>query len=83
MFSDRSSLSHVGVEEKLDYLIHMKVKGLVLGPIHKVQADQPNSLNLISIKSEVGTENELKSLLDQAHQKGDVILDFLSFRSIF
>ncbi|XP_077083813.1 amino acid transporter heavy chain SLC3A2-like [Siphateles boraxobius] len=59
-----------GVEEKLDYLSQMKVKGLVLGPIHSVQADQPDTLNLTSIKSEVGTENELESLLEKAHKKG-------------
>ncbi|KAK7176981.1 hypothetical protein R3I93_001046 [Phoxinus phoxinus] len=59
-----------GVEEKLDYLSQMKVKGLVLGPIHTVQADQPDTLNLTSVKSEVGTENELESLLEQAHKKG-------------
>ncbi|XP_057182945.1 4F2 cell-surface antigen heavy chain-like isoform X3 [Triplophysa rosa] len=66
-FSDRGLK---GVEEKLDYLNQLKVKGLVLGPIHTVQADQLSSLNLTSIKSEVGTENELRSLLDQAHKKG-------------
>ncbi|XP_055053899.2 amino acid transporter heavy chain SLC3A2 isoform X2 [Misgurnus anguillicaudatus] len=59
-----------GVEEKLDYLNHMKVKGLVLGPIHTVQADQLSTLDLTSIKPEVGTEKELESLLDQAHIKG-------------
>ncbi|XP_039515831.1 4F2 cell-surface antigen heavy chain [Pimephales promelas] len=59
-----------GVEEKLDYLSQMKVKGLVLGPIHTVRADQPDTLNLTSIKSEVGSENELESLLKQAHKRG-------------
>jgi len=50
----------------------MKVKGLVLGPIHTVRADQPDTLNLTSIKSEVGSENELESLLKQAHKRGDL-----------
>ncbi|KAK9972162.1 hypothetical protein ABG768_025488 [Culter alburnus] len=59
-----------GVEEKLDYLSQMKVKGLVLGPIHTVKADQPNTLDLTSVKPEVGTENELESLLKEAHKKG-------------
>ncbi|ROL45587.1 4F2 cell-surface antigen heavy chain [Anabarilius grahami] len=59
-----------GVEEKLDYLSQMKVKGLVLGPIHTVQADQLNTLDLTSVKSEVGTENKLESLLEEAHKKG-------------
>uniref|UniRef100_A0A673H7M0 Zgc:158423 n=1 Tax=Sinocyclocheilus rhinocerous TaxID=307959 RepID=A0A673H7M0_9TELE len=60
----------VGVEEKLDYLTQMKVKGLILGPIHTVQEDQLDTLDLVSVKSAVGTENDLKSLLDQAHKKG-------------
>uniref|UniRef100_A0A673M6Z3 4F2 cell-surface antigen heavy chain-like n=1 Tax=Sinocyclocheilus rhinocerous TaxID=307959 RepID=A0A673M6Z3_9TELE len=52
-----------GVEEKLDYMNQMKVKGLVLGPIHTVQADQLDKLNLVSVKPEVGTKNDLESLL--------------------
>ncbi|XP_051757259.1 4F2 cell-surface antigen heavy chain-like [Ctenopharyngodon idella] len=59
-----------GVEEKLDYLSQMKVKGLVLGPIHNVQADKLDTLNLTSVKPEVGTENKIESLLEQAHKKG-------------
>ncbi|XP_016366407.1 4F2 cell-surface antigen heavy chain-like [Sinocyclocheilus rhinocerous] len=58
-----------GVEEKLDYMNQMKVKGLVLGPIHTVQADQLDKLNLVSVKPEVGTKNDLESLLSQAHKK--------------
>ncbi len=60
------------MEEKLDYLTQMKVKGLILGPIHTVQADQLDALDLVSVKSAVGTENDLKSLLDQANKKGDL-----------
>uniref|UniRef100_A0A8C2EG89 Zgc:158423 n=1 Tax=Cyprinus carpio TaxID=7962 RepID=A0A8C2EG89_CYPCA len=41
-----------GVEEKLDYMTQMKVKGLVLGPVHTVQADQLDKLNLVLIKLE-------------------------------
>ncbi|XP_052417533.1 4F2 cell-surface antigen heavy chain-like [Carassius gibelio] len=59
-----------GVEEKLDYLSHMNVKGLILGPIHTVEGNQLDTLDLVSVKSAVGTENDLKSLLDQAHKKG-------------
>ncbi|XP_048041784.1 4F2 cell-surface antigen heavy chain-like [Megalobrama amblycephala] len=59
-----------GVEEKLDYLSQMKVKGLVLGLTHIVKADQLNTLDLTSVKPEVGTENELESLLEEAHKKG-------------
>ncbi|XP_059381325.1 4F2 cell-surface antigen heavy chain [Carassius carassius] len=59
-----------GVEEKLDYLSLMKVRGLILGPIHTVEGNQLDTLDLVSVKSAVGTENDLKSLLDQAHKKG-------------
>uniref|UniRef100_A0A673M820 4F2 cell-surface antigen heavy chain-like n=1 Tax=Sinocyclocheilus rhinocerous TaxID=307959 RepID=A0A673M820_9TELE len=63
--SDVNAFSEKGlkVEEKLDYMNQMKVKGLVLGPIHTVQADQLDKLNLVSVKPEVGTKNDLESLL--------------------
>ncbi|XP_016141184.1 4F2 cell-surface antigen heavy chain-like [Sinocyclocheilus grahami] len=64
-----------GVEEKLDYLNQMKVKGLVLGPIHTVQADQLSTLELTSINPEFGSEGQLISLLDRAHRKGESCLN--------
>ncbi|XP_042582962.1 4F2 cell-surface antigen heavy chain-like [Cyprinus carpio] len=65
-----------GVEEKLDYLNQMKVKGLVLGPIHTVQADQSSTLELTSINPEFGSESQLISLLNRAHRKGiSIVLD--------
>ncbi|XP_056608395.1 4F2 cell-surface antigen heavy chain-like [Triplophysa dalaica] len=59
-----------GVDEKLDYLNQMKVKGIILGPIHTVQADQTSTLELTSINPEFGTESDLQTLLDRAHRKG-------------
>ncbi|KAK9972163.1 hypothetical protein ABG768_025489 [Culter alburnus] len=65
-----------GVEEKLDYLSQIKVKGLVLGPIHTVQAGQSSTLELTSINPEFGSESQLISLLDRAHRKGiSIVLD--------
>ncbi|XP_051564720.1 4F2 cell-surface antigen heavy chain-like [Myxocyprinus asiaticus] len=65
-----------GVEEKLDYLNQMKVKGLVLGPIHTVQADKLSTLELTSINPEFGSDSDLKTLLDRAHRKGiSIVLD--------
>ncbi|XP_016143447.1 4F2 cell-surface antigen heavy chain-like [Sinocyclocheilus grahami] len=65
-----------GVEEKLDYINQMKVKGLVLGPIHTVQADESSTLELTSINPEFGSESQLISLLDRAHRKGiSIVLD--------
>ncbi|XP_073692439.1 amino acid transporter heavy chain SLC3A2-like [Garra rufa] len=65
-----------GVEEKLDYLNQMKVKGLVLGPIHTVQENQPTTLELTSINPDFGSEEQLISLLERAHRKGiSIVLD--------
>lgn len=60
----------LGVEEKLDNINQLKVKGLVLGPLHTVQADQPNTLNLEEIDPTKGTEEALASVLEKAHRKG-------------
>uniref|UniRef100_A0A673H9D1 4F2 cell-surface antigen heavy chain-like n=1 Tax=Sinocyclocheilus rhinocerous TaxID=307959 RepID=A0A673H9D1_9TELE len=76
--SDVNEFSENGlkVEEKLDYINQMKVKGLVLGPIHTVQADQSSTLELTSINPEFGSESQLISLLDRAHRKGiSIVLD--------
>ncbi|KAL7880271.1 hypothetical protein SRHO_G00025250 [Serrasalmus rhombeus] len=65
-----------GIEEKLDSLNQLKVKGLVLGPIHSVQADQPSTLDLKTINPVVGNEKDLNSLLERAHKKGiSIVLD--------
>ncbi|XP_043099342.1 4F2 cell-surface antigen heavy chain-like [Puntigrus tetrazona] len=58
-----------GVEEKLDYLTQMKVKGLILDLLDTERAKQLQTLDLVSVKSAIDTENDLKSLLDQAHKK--------------
>uniref|UniRef100_A0A1A7W9A9 Solute carrier family 3 (Activators of dibasic and neutral amino acid transport), member 2 n=1 Tax=Iconisemion striatum TaxID=60296 RepID=A0A1A7W9A9_9TELE len=65
-----------GLEAKLDHLTQMKVKGLVLGPFHTVQADQPSTLDLKRIDPTQGTEKALNSVLAKAHKKGiSVVLD--------
>ncbi|XP_034413261.1 solute carrier family 3 member 2a [Cyclopterus lumpus] len=65
-----------GVEAKLDEINKLKVKGLVLGPLHTVQADQPNTLNLQAIDPTKGTEKALTAVLEKAHKKGiSVVLD--------
>lgn len=48
----------------------MKVKGLVLGPMHTVQADQSITLNMKEINPTQGTKEELLSVLAKAHKKG-------------
>lgn len=65
-----------GVEAKLDEINKLKVKGLVLGPLHTVQADQVNTLNLQEIDPSQGTEKDLVAVLEKAHKKGiSVVLD--------
>lgn len=60
-----------GVVEVLDRLDQLKVKGLVLGPLHTVQQDRVDTLNLVSMDPGVGTDQDLLVLLDKAHQKGE------------
>ncbi|XP_061620715.1 solute carrier family 3 member 2a [Phyllopteryx taeniolatus] len=65
-----------GVEKKLDNINQLKVKGLVLGPFHTVQADRRNTLNLKEIDPTRGSEEDLLAVLDKAHKKGvSVVLD--------
>ncbi|KAF7664271.1 hypothetical protein LDENG_00181750 [Lucifuga dentata] len=65
-----------GVEKKLDNMNNLKVKGLVVGPLHNVQANQPNTLKLKDIDPSQGTQEELLALLEKAHKKDiSVVLD--------
>ncbi|XP_034019900.1 4F2 cell-surface antigen heavy chain-like [Thalassophryne amazonica] len=65
-----------GVGSKLDAMSQLKVKGLVLGPLHTVQADQVNTLRLTDIDPTQGSKEELDALLQVAHKKGiSVALD--------
>lgn len=65
-----------GVEAKLDSINQLKVKGLVLGPFHTLQVDEPNTLNLQEINPTQGKETDLVSVVEKAHRKGiSVVLD--------
>ncbi|CAB1435882.1 unnamed protein product [Pleuronectes platessa] len=65
-----------GVEAKLDAMNQLKVKGLVLGPLHSIQVDQPSTLDLKVIDPTQGKESELVAVLEKAHKKGiSVVLD--------
>uniref|UniRef100_A0A8C7KVD4 Solute carrier family 3 member 2b n=1 Tax=Oncorhynchus kisutch TaxID=8019 RepID=A0A8C7KVD4_ONCKI len=62
--------------EKLDSLSQLKVKGLVVGPIHDAPADDPVSLNFEEISSDAGNLEQFKGLIIAAHKKSiNVILD--------
>ncbi|XP_030578594.1 solute carrier family 3 member 2a [Archocentrus centrarchus] len=65
-----------GVADKLDDLNQLKVKGLVIGPLHTVQANEITGLDLQSISPDRGTEEELLAVLEKAHKKSiSVVLD--------
>ncbi|KPP72530.1 4F2 cell-surface antigen heavy chain-like [Scleropages formosus] len=73
-FSDAGNLR--GVEEKLDHLSQLKVKGLVLGPIHVAAMDKLATLEFEEISSDAGTLDQFNSLIHMAHKKGiSVVLD--------
>ncbi|GAA6216220.1 4F2 cell-surface antigen heavy chain [Lates japonicus] len=65
-----------GVEKKLDDISQLKVKGLVLGPLHTVQTSNSQTLDLETIDPVVGSKEHLVAVLEKAHKKGiSVVLD--------
>lgn len=65
-----------GVEQQLGYLSELKVKGLVLGPIHVAPKDDPLSLGFEEVSAESGSLDQMKNLLQRAHKRGlFVVLD--------
>lgn len=65
-----------GVADKLDDLNQLKVKGLVIGPLHTVQANESVTLDLQLISPDHGAEEDLLALLEKAHKKSiSVVLD--------
>ncbi|XP_074517964.1 amino acid transporter heavy chain SLC3A2-like [Halichoeres trimaculatus] len=65
-----------GVAAKLDEINQLKVKGLVLGPFHTVQKDQPATLDVKVMNPLQGQKEALTAVLEKAHKKGiSVVLD--------
>lgn len=65
-----------GLKGRLDYLSTLKVKGLVLGPIHKTQEDDLHGTDLEQIDPTLGSKEDFESLLQSAKKKSiRVILD--------
>ncbi|XP_041821019.1 solute carrier family 3 member 2a [Chelmon rostratus] len=74
--ADAFSDGLAGIEAKLDNINQLKVKGLVLGPLHTVQPNQPSTLNFEDIDPTKGTKKALTDVLEKAHKKGiSVVLD--------
>lgn len=73
-FTDGQNLK--GVEQKMDSLGQLKVKGLVMGPIHVAPGGNAEKLNFEEVASEAGTLEQFKGLIHAAHKKSiSVVLD--------
>ncbi|XP_036273163.1 4F2 cell-surface antigen heavy chain isoform X3 [Pipistrellus kuhlii] len=65
-----------GLKGRLDYLGSLKVKGVVLGPIHKTQRDDVDGTDLEQIDPTFGSKEDFESLLQAAKKKSiRVVLD--------
>ncbi|XP_018545395.1 4F2 cell-surface antigen heavy chain [Lates calcarifer] len=73
-FTDARNLK--GLEQKIDRLSQLKVKGLVVGPIHVAPSDEAMSLRFEEISPEAGNLEQFKGFVQAAHKKGiSVVLD--------
>ena len=59
------------MEQKIDSLGQLKVKALVVGPIHVAPADDPQSLDFEAVSSDAGTLEQFKGLIHAAHKKSE------------
>ncbi|KAM5137999.1 amino acid transporter heavy chain SLC3A2 [Mantella aurantiaca] len=65
-----------GIQERLDYLSTLKVKGLVVGPLHVTSADNISATKLKEINKIYGTMEDFKKLLEAARKKSiQIVLD--------
>lgn len=60
-----------GLQQKMDRLSKLKVKGLVVGPIHVAPADDPMNLRFEEISPEVGNLEQFKGVIQAAHLKSE------------
>ncbi|XP_019569500.1 amino acid transporter heavy chain SLC3A2 isoform X2 [Rhinolophus sinicus] len=75
-FLGRDAGNLAGLNERVDYLSSLKVKGFVLGPIHKNLKDDVSGTNLEQIDPTLGSKEDFDSLLQSARKKSiRVILD--------
>ncbi|XP_074861040.1 amino acid transporter heavy chain SLC3A2 [Carettochelys insculpta] len=65
-----------GVQQHIDYLSSLKVKGLVIGPIHVNKPDNLSGTDLEAVDSKFGTQENFIKLLEAAKKKSlKIILD--------
>uniref|UniRef100_A0A2K6GWR8 Solute carrier family 3 member 2 n=1 Tax=Propithecus coquereli TaxID=379532 RepID=A0A2K6GWR8_PROCO len=68
-FQGRDSGNLAGLKGHLDYLSTLKVRGFVLGPIHKNQKDDVAETDLLQIDPSLGSKEDFGSLLQSAKKK--------------
>lgn len=61
----------VGLEQKMTSLSQLKVKGLVIGPIHVAPPDEAISLRFEEISPDAGNLDQFKGVISVAHRKGE------------
>nr|XP_057947390.1 4F2 cell-surface antigen heavy chain-like [Doryrhamphus excisus] len=71
-FTDAGNLK--GVQHKVDALSKLKVKGLVIGPVHVAPPDDAMSLSFEEVSPEVGSLEQFKDLLHATHRKGMMLV---------
>ncbi|MEQ2168655.1 hypothetical protein GOODEAATRI_017049 [Goodea atripinnis] len=65
-----------GLEQKMNSLSQLKVKGLVVGPIHVAPPDEAISLRFEEISPDAGNLDQFKGVIQAARRKGiSVVLD--------
>ncbi|XP_048381203.1 solute carrier family 3 member 2b [Stegostoma tigrinum] len=65
-----------GVSQRMEEIAALKVKGIIIGPIHQNVADMVNETRLNKIDSTFGSLEQMQNLLEVAKRKGlKVILD--------
>lgn len=63
-------VSTSGLEQKVNSLAQLKVKGLVVGPIHVAPPDEAVNLSFEEISPEAGNLDQFKGFVQAAHKKG-------------
>lgn len=59
------------MEQKVNSLVKLKVKGLVLGPIHVAPSDDPMNVRFEEISPDVGNLEQFRGLVQAAHKKSE------------
>uniref|UniRef100_A0A665UA55 Solute carrier family 3 member 2b n=1 Tax=Echeneis naucrates TaxID=173247 RepID=A0A665UA55_ECHNA len=60
-----------GLEQKVDSLSQLKVKGLVVGPIHVAPPDEPVNLSFEEVSADVGNLDQFQGFIQAAHRRGE------------